>query len=673
LMSTRVAFSRASIITLSQRRFRCTHPVSAPFVVAAAAHRSSSSSSQVRVRSSSTPMSATSAAVAAAPSATETKEPRWDLEKHFGFTGANDSSIDATMDALEESMKLFKTEYEGRLSEALLEAIESYESIEQTLTTVLSYMSLTADTRLMDDKVQQRKGALMQSYGTATGNYLTWFGLELADLKQNELDAQYEASEKLKKYKPYIDEVRRSAPYNLTKEVERALTVRSSFAGKSKVVEFYGNELSRLQFDLDGKKVNMEVLLAKMTSSKDTMVRRQCMKTLNDGLKNFERTCALSLNMVAGSWFVENQERGYKTLRSSRNLSNNLPDDVVDSLIGAVATTGVEYCKKYYALKKQILKSTQGLEKFTWADRNASIDIGSAEDHYSWEQAVELVHKGYNKFSPTMAEMFLEFVDQKRIDVPAQDGKRGGAYCSSSFGSGPFQLLNFTHSARDVATLAHESGHAVHFVLSYPQGILQFHPPLTLAETASIFGEMIVFRDLLEKTPSDEDRLAMIMSKVDDIINSVVRQCSFDKFEEKVHTLRAKGTVTPEEMSKAWRQVTVDYYGEEGEIFDSYEDTSNLYSYVSHFHNVPFYVYAYAFGDLLVGSLYGAYMKTPAGFEEKLLDLLRAGGTKDFVEAVEPFGLNPASSTFWTDALHAHLGGLMAEADALSKKLGYSK
>jgi len=635
-------------------------------------------------------------------------EPRWDLEKHFGFASTNDGKIDEAMKDVEKACEAFKSAYEGKLSSELLSAIESYEAIEQTLTTVLSYMSLSADTRLMDDAMQQRKAALMQQYGQASGNYLTWFGLELADLSDADLDAQYAKDEKLRTYKPYIDEVRRSAPYNLSKEVERALTVRSSFAGKGKVVEFYGNELSRLQFDLDGKKVNLEVLLAKMTSSKDTMVRRQCMKTLNNGLKEFERVCALSLNMVAGSWHIENKERGFKNLRSSRNLSNNLPDEVVDSLLSAVATTGVDYCKKYYTLKKQILKSTQGLETFTWADRNASIDIGSADDNYTWEQAVDLVHKGYNKFSPTMANMFLEFVEQKRIDVPAQDGKRGGAYCSSAYGSGPFQLLNFTHSARDVATLAHESGHAVHFVLSYPQGILQFHPPLTLAETASIFGEMIVFRDLLEKTPSDEDRLAMIMSKVDDIINSVVRQCSFDKYEEKFHTMRAKGTVTPEEMSKAWRESMEEYYGAEGEVFDSYEDTSALSLYVSHFHNVPFvsivsrcvdasfarlfccfasasptstdsrvvfasqYVYAYAFGDLLVGSLYGAYMKQPEGFEEKLLDLLRAGGTKDFVEAVEPFGLDAASPTFWSDALHAHLGGLMAEAEELSKKLGYS-
>ena len=194
------------------------------------------------------------------------------------------------------------------------------------------------------------------------------------------------------------------------------------------------------------------------------------------------------------------------------------------------------------------MKETQGLEEFTWADRNATIDIGTGSDSYSWEQAVQICKDGYEKFSPTMAKHFTDMVESKRIDVPAADGKRGGAYCSSSYGCGPFQLLNFTGTQRDVATLAHESGHGVHFILSYQQGILQYHPPLTLAETASIFGEMIVFRDLLERAPSDQDRLQMIMGKCDDIINSVVRQCSFDAFEAKVHEKRQNGQVTPEEI-----------------------------------------------------------------------------------------------------------------------------
>ena len=447
---------------------------------------------------------------------------------------------------------------------------------------------------------------------------------------------------------------------------------------RGKVVEFYGNELSRLRFEDPTAKegepaeVNMEVLLAKMTGSKDAKTRYQCMQTLNSGLKNFERVAALSLNMVAGGWHVENAERGFENLRSQRNLGNNVPDEVVDSLLDAVKTTGVAYCKRYYALKKNILKETQGLDAFTWADRNAAIDIGTAADEYSWTEAVDIVREGYAKFSPTMADLFTEMVDQKRIDVPAQNGKRGGAYCSSSYGNGPFQLLNFTGTQRDVATLAHESGHGAHFMLSYKQGILQFHPPLTLAETASIFGEMIVFRDLLAKASTDEDRLAMLMSKIDDIINSVVRQCGFDAFEDKVHSARAAGTLTPDEMTKAWEQTVVEYYGEEGEVFDSYADTSHLWTYVSHFHNVPFYVYSYAFADLVVGSLYGVYAKSPDGFEEKLLDLLAAGGTKGFEEALEPFGLKPADPAFWTDALDAHLGSLMDEAEALAKKLAYA-
>ena len=612
-------------------------------------------------------------------------QPRWELERHFKYDSPNDGKIDREMDAIETQCKEFKAKYEGKLkageNNLLLEAIEMFEEIDVQLTRALSYVSLASDTRLEDAKMQQRKAQLMQRYGSFQGNFLQWFSLEIANLEEEDVEKQYLLHDgKLKtKYKAFIEEERRSKPYNLSKEVERALTVRSAFAGKRQVVEFYGNELSRLRFPMkddesgETKEVNMEVLLAKMTSSKDTKTRRECMNILNEGLLKFERTCALSLNMVAGSWHIENTERGFKNLRSQRNVSNNVPDEAVDSLLTAVKTTGVDLCKKYYRLKKGILKETQGLEEFTWADRNATIDIGTGSDSYSWEQAVQICKDGYEKFSPTMAKHFTDMVESKRIDVPAADGKRGGAYCSSSYGCGPFQLLNFTGTQRDVATLAHESGHGVHFILSYQQGILQYHPPLTLAETASIFGEMIVFRDLLERAPSDQDRLQMIMGKCDDIINSVVRQCSFDAFEAKVHEKRQNGQVTPEEMTEAWKECMVDYYGEEGDVYDSYKDTSHLWAYVSHFHNVPFYVYSYAFADLVVGALYGVYAKQPEGFEEKLLDLLSAGGTKGFVEALAPFGLDPASDTFWSDALTAHLGGLLDEAEQLAKKLNYQK
>ena len=288
-----------------------------------------------------------------------------------------------------------------------------------------------------------------------------------------------------------------------------------------------------------------------------------------------------------------------------------------------------------------------------------------------------MVQKGYSQFSPKMAEMFMSMVEEKRIDVPAANGKQGGAYCAGVIpGVGPFQLLNFDGTKQDVATLAHESGHGCHDILAYEQGYLQYHPPLTLAETASIFGEMIVFRDLLAQSSSKEEELTLLMSKIDDVVNSVVRQCSFDRFEELVHTAREKGELSADELDEFWMSALREYYGKEGDAggdspFDSYENTSHLWSYVPHFHHVPFYVYSYAFADLVVGTLYNNFLTNKEGFEGRLLALLTAGGTKDFADALAPFGLDPTSSTFWTEALTAHLGELVNEAEKIAKELGY--
>jgi len=226
---------------------------------------------------------------------------------------------------------------------------------------------------------------------------------------------------------------------------------------------------------------------------------------------------------------------------------------------------------------------------------------------------------------------------------------------------------------QDVATLAHESGHGCHDILAYKQGYLQYHPPLTLAETASIFGEMIVFRDLLALAETPEEKLTLLMSKIDDVINSVVRQCSFDRFEELAHSARANGELSSEELDGFWVQAVKEYYGsDEDSPFDAYDDIAHLWSYVPHFHHVPFYVYSYAFADLVVGTLYHSFQTNPDGFEDRLLDLLEAGGTRDFATALEPFGLDPTSSSFWEDALKAHLGGLVEEAEALALQLGFA-
>lgn len=362
-----------------------------------------------------------------------------------------------------------------------------------------------------------------------------------------------------------------------------------------------------MRFELGGETVNMEVLLSRLSSSKDADVRAECLHKLNEGLGGaVSRIASLSLSAVSGSWLIENKERNYTNLRSRRNLDNNCPDAVVDSLLQAVRSAGVPLCKRYYALKKQILQQTQDLKSFCWSDRNAEIDIvkEKKDEKISWPEAVEMVQRGYQKFSPRMATMFTDMVNEKRIDVPAADGKKGGAYCAGVVpGIGPFQLLNFDGTKRDVATLAHESGHGCHDLCAFQQGYLQYHPPLTLAETASIFGEMIVFRDLLELASTPEEKLTLLMSKIDDTINSVVRQCSFDRFEELAHSARENGELSTDELDEFWMQAMKEYYGVPGEDspFDAYDDASHLWSYVPHFHHVSKRIFALFWLLLLAG------------------------------------------------------------------------
>eukprot|EP00977_Amphora_coffeiformis_P027501 scaffold34615_cov180-Amphora_coffeaeformis.AAC.23 len=628
----------------------------------------------------------------------------------FGFTSPFDENIDAHLEQTKSLAKAFREAYENKLESpascSLLQALEEYESIAARKGLIGSYLSLSYDTRLNDDVLKKRKGALSQLQSSIVGDYLEWFTLDVASLSHDVLEEHYKATPGLTKYKAFLEELQRQKPHDLAKDVERALTVRAPYSGTRPVVSFLDKELSLVKFDLeDGQPpVNMEVLLSKLSSSKDAEVRAKCLRVLNQGLnQSITRVAALSLSAVSGSWLIENKERKYATLRSRRNLDNNCPDNVVESLLKGVRSEGVILCKRYYSLKKQILQATQGLEKFTWSDRNAPIAISGSndaegsgttansaegvvggegspqnEEKISWKRAVKMVERGYRKFSPHMADLFLSMVNEQRIDVPAVDHKKGGAYCAGVIpGVGPFQLLNFDGTFHDVATLAHESGHGCHDILAYKNGYLQYHPPLTLAETASIFGEMIVFRDLLSLTGSPQERLALVMNKIDDVVNSVVRQCSFDRFEELAHSAREDGELSCDELDAFWKQAMEEYYGkaqDEGgdSPFDSYQDTEHLWSYVPHFHHVPFYVYSYAFADLVVGTLYNSFLTTPEGFEGRLLDLLSAGGTRDFATALAPFGLDPASPSFWADALQAHLGGLVDEAESLATELGYS-
>jgi oligoendopeptidase F len=404
--------------------------------------------------------------------------PRWDLSSRFGFTSPFGAEIDSHLDETQRLAAQFKDAYEGKLSSndsSLLDAIVAMEQIAERRALVSSYLNLSYDVCLQDDALLKRKGAIAQRQSALAGDYLSWFELDVAELPEDALAAQYVREPGLVKYRAYLDEVRRQRPHNLAKPVERALTVRSPYVGTRPLVSFFDKELSLMQFDLVGgdgspsSMVNMEVLLSRLGSSKDAAVRAQCLKALNDGLEGpVARVAALSLSSVAGSWLIENNERAYPNLRSRRNLDNNCPDAVVESLLQGVRNAAVPLCQRYYGLKKRILQQTQGLQTFRWSDRNAPIDIvdqdptgqsSSNKEKITWQEAVETVERGYRKFSPRMADLFMTMVNEKRIDVPTTNGKKGGAYCAGVIpGVGPFQLLNFDGTKQDVATLAHESG-----------------------------------------------------------------------------------------------------------------------------------------------------------------------------------------------------------------------
>lgn len=529
--------------------------------------------------------------------------PRWDLATWYGYSSIHDEQIDSELAQLEKEAAEFKQEFEGQLSSLLVHALNRYEQLSAGLEKVASYAQLAGDTATNDVAVNKRKSQITQRYSLIEANSINWFNVELAALEEESVNCQLDQFDGARsKYAPFIKSVRKFRPYTLSKEVERALSVRSSFTGKQPVVEHFMRELSYLSFPSPAnseESVNLESLLSKLNNSRSQEYRARVLRTLNDGLGNtIKRDCALSLNCVAGDWIVEKNERGYSQLRSKRNLENDVSDDVVDALIQSTKTKGAQQAKRYYSFKKKLLQATEGISELYWSDRNAPVPIGSDQDQWTWDEAVSTVQSSFNTFSDTFAEIFERLVRERRIDVPAAEGKKAGAYCMPNASPqpgrsdyepiGPFELLNFTGTSSDVATLAHESGHAVHFALAQKDaGPLTYMPSLPLAETASIYGEEVTFRAIIEKL-SPEDRLAKIVEKIDAVINSTVRQVHFDQCEEYLHKVREQGEITGEDITNAFHTTLEEIYGGENSPFSSLrEDTGNLLLYVPHFHAVP--------------------------------------------------------------------------------------
>jgi oligoendopeptidase F len=476
---------------------------------------------------------------------------------------------------------------------------------------------------------------------TAISLHLLFFTLELNRIDDDLLEAAM-ADPGLRHYRPFIDVVRLEKPYQLEDRVEQ-LFHEKSITGFSAWNRLFDETIAGLRFKVAGKTLPLEPTLNLM-QDKDERIRKAAAGALAETFKKNLRTFTLITNTLAKDKEISDRWRGFADIADSRHLSNRVEREIVDALVTAVRVAYPRLSHRYYALKARWL----GKRRLAHWDRNAPLPLAPSRP-IPWHEARESVLAAYSAFSPRMAEIAERFFTNRWIDAPVRPGKAPGAFSHPTVPSAhPYVLVNYQGKPRDVMTLAHELGHGVHQVLAAVNGALMAPTPLTLAETASVFGEMLTFRRLLAQTKDVKRRRAMLASKVEDMLNTVVRQIAFYTFERMVHTERREGELTADRISNIWLQVQRDSLGPAIELKPGYE---TFWCYIGHFIRSPFYVYAYAFGDCLVNALYAVYENAHEGFAERYLAMLAAGGTKTHAELLAPFGLDARDPGFWQGGL----------------------
>ena len=596
---------------------------------------------------------------------------RWDLSCFY--RGVDDPKIAADLKAYEQGAAAFRKAYKGKLADLLGQAITEYGRLDSLANMPIVFLFLTFSVDTTASAVESRMAEVQQQLSLAAGEYLTFFELELIDLPEEAIARQAESDPVVAKHLPWIRHTRKYKPHVFSEAIESALSKRSPY-GSGSWSEFHDKVESMLRFDWDGEKRPLTEMLHLLTEDADPERRAAIQKTVNDGFKGFfAEYSAQTLYVTAGAKHVEDRERGYPHPMAARNMGNDIPDATVEALHKAAIDIGGPLARRYYKLKASIL----GLPRLRWSDRNAKLPFEDATLVH-FEDAKRTVLAAYASFSPTLSEIVGSLFERGRVDAPGEPNRRGGAYNYSVMlpGDGPetFVFLNYKGSRRDVATIAHECGHAAHGVLAgRAQGPLMFQAPMAYAETASVFGERVTFEHMkaeLERLGDGRALLALVTGKIDDMMNTVVRQISFSNLERRLHAAGGR-KLSVEEVSKAWMDSTFEMYGADGDVFD-YRDMDLLWAYVSHFHR-PFYVYSYAFGEMLTQGLYAVKDRYGADFEKMYLDLLSAGGTKNAEELLKPFGLDPNDPKFWADGIEKSFGSMIDAAERLVAKLGLAK
>ncbi|HEY6431992.1 MAG TPA: M3 family oligoendopeptidase [Acetobacteraceae bacterium] len=596
-------------------------------------------------------------AEASTATAAEKGLPAWDLSDLY--PGPESREVTKDLETAEASAQRFASTFAGKLAGLsgveLAGAIAEYEQIEQTLGRLMSYAQLL----FSGDSTDSTIGRFYQTVNeraTAISSHLIFFTLELNRMDDTALEERLR-DPSLARWRPWLRDLRVFRPHQLSDELERLLHEKE-VTGHSAWNRLFDETVAGLRIPVGGEALTVSAALNKL-SDRDRSVREAAGRAIGEVFGRNIKLFALITNTLAKDKEIIDTWRRYPRPESSRNRANMVEDEVVDALVSAVQAGYPRLAHRYYLMKAKWL----GLPKLMHWDRNAPLPEDD-DQQIDWDEAQRRVLSAYRAFSPDLAEIGQRFFDRPWIDATLRPGKAGGAFAHPTVPSvHPYLLLNYHGRTRDVMTLAHELGHGVHQVLAgHAQGYLLSGTPLTLAETASVFGEMLTFRAMLDAERDPRRRRTMLAAKVEDMLNTVVRQVAFYQFEKLLHDERRSGELLPERIGQLWHRVQIESLGPAFEFTPEYDV---FWSYVPHFIHTPFYVYAYAFGDCLVNALYAVFQSGHPGFQAKYLDLLRAGGSKRHKELLAPFGLDASDAKFWARGLDV-IAGFIDELEAVA-------
>lgn len=583
---------------------------------------------------------------------------RWNLDDLYPSIKA----LEEGLEKADESASTFASRYHGRLADLsaseFAAALAAFEDLHDRLGRAYTFAYLHWST----DTNDPARGALLQkvreSY-SKTSQRLIFFELEWTQLDEDRAREHLESDE-LHTYRHYL-ELQRLRRDHLLSEPEEKILSEKSITGRSAWTRFFDETLGAARFRVDGEELTEQETLAKLHEA-DRGVRRSAALALTEGLLQHQRALTFVFNTILADKASDDRLRNYENWLSSRNLSNEVADETVKALVDTV-TSRYDLVARFYRLKQQLL----GLDKLLDYDRYAP--VGDAQTRYEWLQAREIVLDAYTSFHPRMGTIAEAFFEHSWIDAPVSPGKRGGAFSHGAVPSAhPYILLNYTAKVRDVQTLAHELGHGIHQYLSRSRGVLQSDTPLTTAETASVFGEMLVFQRLLAAETDPGNKLSMLIGKIDDTVATVFRQVAMNRFEDRIHTSRkSEGELTAELFGVHWLETQIQMFQGSVELGEHYK---HWWCYIPHFLHTPGYVYAYAFGELLVLALYARYLEDPHNFPARYIELLEAGGSDWPHVLMKRLGVDLTDHAFWSDGTAA-IERLIEEAESLAQEVGH--